>query len=85
VREAQRHLAQFVLRPVAEVVAQECAEEFGGPVGLDLISPLQAFDQGGRARAFATMIEGLSAAKAAGLSADQVKAALAFIDEAHLS
>ncbi len=32
VREAQRHLAQFVLLPIAEVVAQECSEKFGGPV-----------------------------------------------------
>lgn len=48
---------------------------------LDLVSPLQAFDQGGRARAFATMIEGLSAAKTAGLSPEVVKAALAFIDD----
>ncbi len=82
VREAQRHLVQFVLQPIAEVVAQEASEKLGAKVSLDLVSPLQAFDQGGRARAFATMIEGLSAAKAAGLSPEAVKAALAFIDEA---
>jgi hypothetical protein len=32
-------------------------------------------------RAFATMINGLAAAKAAALSADQIKVVLAFIDE----
>jgi len=82
VREAQRHLVQFVLQPIAEIVAQEASEKLGVKVALDLVSPLQAFDQGGRARAFTTMIEGLANAKAAGLSPDAVKAALAFIDEA---
>lgn len=82
VREAQRHLVQFVLQPIAEVVAQEASEKLGAKVTLDLVSPLQAFDQGGRARAFATMIEGLTAAKAAGLTPEQVKIALQFIDEA---
>lgn len=82
VREAQRHLVQFVLQPIAEVVAQEASEKFGGKVALDLVSPLQAFDQGGRARAFATMTEGLTSAKAAGLSPEAIKVALQFIDEA---
>lgn len=81
VREAQRHLAQFVLQPIAEVIAQEASEKFGGKVTFDLIAPLQAYDQGGRARAFATMIDGLTAAKEAGLSPAQVQAALQFIDE----
>lgn len=35
----------------------------------------------GRARAFAMMIDGLSAAKAAGLSPEATKVALQFIDE----
>jgi hypothetical protein len=83
VREAQRHLVQFMLQPIAELVAQEASDKLGVKVSLDLVSPLQAFDQGGRARAFATMIEGLTNAKAASLSPEAVKAALAFIDEAH--
>lgn len=82
VREAQRHLVQFALQPVAEVVAQEASDKLGTKITLDLVSPLQAFDQGGRARAFTTMIEGLANAKAAGLTPDAIKAALAFIDEA---
>lgn len=81
VREAQRHLVQFTLQPMAEVLGQEVSHKLGDKVSLDLVSPLQAFDQGGRARAFATMIEGLAAAKAAGLSPDAIRGALAFIDE----
>lgn len=81
VREAQRHLVQFMLQPIAEVIAQEAREKLGTKVSLDLVSPLQAFDQGGRARAFATIVEGLAAAKVAGLSPAQVQAALRFIDE----
>ncbi len=82
VREAQRHLVQFALQPIAEIVTQEASDKLGVTVSLDLITPLQAYDQGGRARAFATMIEGLSAAKVAGLSPDTIKVALQFIDEA---
>jgi hypothetical protein len=82
VREAQRHLAQFVLQPIAEVVAQGCSEKLGVTVTFDLITPLQAYDQGGRARAFATLIEGLAAAKSASLSSADLNAALSFIDEA---
>lgn len=81
VREAQRHLVQFVLQPMAEIIAQEASEKLGTKVELDLVSPLQAFDQGGRARAFATLVEGLKSAKEAGLSPAQVQAALQFIDE----
>jgi hypothetical protein len=62
--------------------AQEASDKLGVKVDLDLVSPLQAFDQGGRARAFATMIEGLGNAKATGLTPEAIKAALAFIDEA---
>jgi hypothetical protein len=72
----------FTLQPVAEIIAQEASEKLGTKVELDLVSPLQAFDAGGRARAFATMIEGLSAAAAASLSPEAVKVALQFIDEA---
>ncbi len=81
VREAQRHLAQFTLQPIAEIIAQECSEKLGLEVSLDLITPLQAYDQSGRARAFATLVDGLSTAKAVGLPSSQVQAALNFIDE----
>lgn len=81
VREAQRHLAQWVLQPICELIAEEAREKLGGMVDLDCISPLQAFDHGGRARAFSAMIDALAAAKAAGLSPAETAFALKFIDE----
>ena len=81
VREAQRHLAAWGLQPICELIADEATAKLGGKVDLDCISPLQAFDQGGRARAFSTLIQGLADAQAAGLSPAQVKLALAFVDE----
>lgn len=81
VREAQRHLAAWVLQPICELIAEEARDKLGVDVDLDVISPLQAFDQGGRARAFTTLINGLAAAKEAGLSPAEVAGALRFIDE----
>lgn len=80
VREAQRHLAAWVLQPMAEIIAQETSEKLGTSVELDVLRPLQAFDAGGRARAFAGMVSGLAEAKAAGLSPEQITAALQFLD-----
>jgi len=82
VREAQRHLAAWTLQPICELIAEEATAKLGAKVEIDVISPSQSFDQGGRARAFATLIKGLADAQAAGLSPAQIKAALAFIDEA---
>lgn len=81
VREAQRHLAQWTLQPLCELIAEEATAKLGGKVDLDCISPLQAFDQGGRARALKTYVEAIAAAKAANLSPAELTAALAFIDE----
>ena len=81
VREAQRHLAQWVLQPICELIAGEASEKLGGNIDLDCISPLQAFDHGGRARAFSAMIGALAEAKAAGLSQSETAFALKFIDE----
>jgi len=81
VREAQRHLAAWVLQPVAGLIAEEASAKLGARVEIDVISPTQAFDQGGRARAFTTLINGLAAAKEAGLSPAEVAGALRFIDE----
>lgn len=77
VREAQRHLAQWVLQPMAALVAQEASEKLGGRVTIDTMRPTQAFDAGGSARAFATLVQGLAMAKEAGVDA---KAALAMLD-----
>jgi phage portal protein BeeE len=77
VREAQRHLAQWTLQPLAELIAAEASEKFGGAVSIDTMGPSQAFDAGGSARAFATLVQGLAMAKDAGVDA---KAALAMLD-----
>lgn len=80
VREAQRHLAQWVLQPMAGLMAEEAATKLGGPVEIDVVRPTQAFDAGGRARAFATMVAALAQAKEAGLDPQGVEDALSFID-----
>lgn len=80
VREAQRHLAQWTLQPVCELLAEESAEKIGGPVKIDCITPLQAFDQGGTARALATVVEAMARAKEAGLSPGDFAAAMQLVD-----
>ena len=81
VREAQRHLAGWVLQPIAEILAEEASEKLGCNIEIDVVRPLAAFDHGARARAFAGMVQGLVAAKEGGLSSDEITAALAFIDQ----
>ncbi|WP_300532554.1 hypothetical protein [uncultured Mameliella sp.] len=71
VREAQRHLAQWALQPLAEGMAEECADKLGTAVKLDVMRPLQAFDTGGRARAVAGVIQALAMAKEAGVDTSQ--------------
>ncbi|SHK36318.1 Phage portal protein [Shimia gijangensis] len=77
VREAQRHLAQWQLQPVATAMAEECSEKLGGPVSLDVMRPLQAYDAGGRARAFTAIIQALASAKESGV---EVTEALKLVD-----
>jgi phage portal protein BeeE len=79
IREAQRHLATWCLQPIAELVAEEATAKLGSPVTIDTLRPLQAFDAGGRARAFAGVIEALANAKAAELEPDQVAKALSLV------
>jgi hypothetical protein len=67
VREAQRHLAMWTLQPVAEFIAAEAKEKLGGEITLDCLTPTQAFDAGGRARALTTIIQAMAAIKEAGL------------------
>jgi hypothetical protein len=79
-REAQRHLASWCLQPIAELLAEEATEKLGAAVEIDLLTPLQAFDQGGSARAVTALIQGLVAAKEAGLSDAAVAGILAKMD-----
>ncbi len=76
VREAQRHLAGWVLQPLAELLAEEARIKLGSEVLIDVGRPLQAFDAGGRARALAGLVEAMGRAKELGLSADQWNVAL---------
>ena len=76
VREAQRHLAGWVLQPICELVAEEASAKLGGKVLIDVGRPLQAFDAGGRARALSGLIEAMGRAKELGLTPDQMNQAL---------
>lgn len=67
VREGQRHLAQWMLQPIAAAMAEECAEKLAVPVTIDVMRPLQAFDAGGRARAITSIVGALAQAKEAGV------------------
>ncbi|WP_376695360.1 phage portal protein [Wenzhouxiangella sp. EGI_FJ10305] len=78
VREAQRHLAQWMLQPIAAGIAQECTAKLGDRVSIDVMKPLQAYDAGGRARALTGVVEAMAAAKAAGLSETETQTALDF-------
>lgn len=80
VREAQRHLAQLVLQPIANLMAEEATAKLGGAVSIDVVRPMQAFDHGGKARALSTMLQAMATAKEAGLDGATVKDALQFID-----
>jgi hypothetical protein len=80
VREAQRHLAQWTLQPMAALMAAEASAKLGAAVTVDVVRPSQAFDAGGRARAFGAMVQALTSAKEAGLDPQAVEDALSFID-----
>jgi hypothetical protein len=80
VREAQRHLAQWMLQPICELIAQEASQKLGADVSLDCMRPLQAFDSGGAARAVATLIEALARAKESGLNPEAVAGVLHRLD-----
>lgn len=56
IREGQRHLAQWTLEPIGKLLAEECSAKLGGPVAVDLVRPLQAFDGGGKARAVLALV-----------------------------
>ena len=79
-REARRALAMWTLQPIAVLIAAELADKLGQPVTLDVMRPLQAYDAGGRARAFSAMVGAMGEAKAAGLADDQVAALLKLVD-----
>ena len=81
VRECQRHLAQWTLQPIAELIAQEATDKLGGPVTIDVMRPLQAFDAGGRARALATVVQSLALAKESGFDTAEAMKLVDWSDE----
>lgn len=80
VREAQRHLAGWMLQPMAALLAEEATDKLGSEVFIDVMRPVQAYDVGGRARALSTIIEGLAKAKELGLSPAEVNTALTMVN-----
>jgi hypothetical protein len=80
VREAQRHLAGWVLQPIASLIAEEASEKLGAAIEIDVMRPLQAFDAGGRARSLATTVQAMVAAKEAGLAPSDLVAAMALLN-----
>jgi phage portal protein BeeE len=80
VREAQRHLCQWTLQPVAALIAQEASEKLGGTVSIDTLRPLQAYDSGGRARAMLSIVQALAAAKAGDVQQSDIDNAMRIVD-----
>lgn len=79
VREAQRHLAQWTLQPIAELLAEEASDKLGTGVRIDVMRPTQSWDAGGRARAMVSIVEALSKAKEASISTQDVNDAWATV------
>lgn len=83
VREAQRHLAQWTLQPIAMLLAEEATGKLGLPVMIDTMRPLQAFDSGGRSRSLHAIVDAMARAKEAGLSDNQINEAFALVNWGH--
>ncbi|WP_420343521.1 hypothetical protein [Paenirhodobacter sp.] len=80
VREAQRHLAQWTLQPLAMLLSEEATAKLGAEVMIDVMRPLQAFDSGLRARSFYALVDAMARAKEGGLSEDQIGQALTLVN-----
>ncbi|WP_344019301.1 hypothetical protein, partial [Microlunatus capsulatus] len=63
IREGQRHLATWMIQPIADLMAEEATRKIGSEVRIDVMRNLQAFDAGGRARAMSAIIGALAQAK----------------------
>lgn len=80
VREAQRHLAQWTLQPIAALISEEASAKLGGEPSVDVMKPLQAFDAGGRARAVSALVGAMATAKAAGIDTGDLGKALSLVN-----
>jgi phage portal protein BeeE len=72
VREAQRHLAQWYLQPIAQLIAHEASAKLDAEISVDTLQPLCAFDLGQRSRSLVAVVEALARAKEAGVDMDKV-------------
>ncbi len=70
-REAQRHLVQYTLAPIAKIIGEEATAKLGGAVAVDVETPTQAYDTGGRARALSGIIKAMAEAEAAGIDPEK--------------
>jgi hypothetical protein len=82
VREAQRHLAQWTLQPIARLMAAEASAKLSTPVAIDTLGPLSAYDAGGRARAVSAAIAAYAQAKEAGIDPNDAMTLLDWSQEA---
>jgi len=81
IREAQRHLVGYTLNPLAKIVAEEASAKLGAAISIDMETPLQSYDTGGRARALTGIIKALAEAKAAGIDPDAAMALVGWQNE----
>ena len=56
--------------PLAKLIEDEATAKLGGAVSIDVETPVQAYDTGGRARAMSAIIKAMAEAKAAGIDPD---------------
>lgn len=80
IREGQRHLSQWTLQPIAELLAEEATAKLGNDVMIDVMTPTQSFDAGGAARALSGLVEAMARAKEAGLAPEALAAAFHRVD-----
>jgi hypothetical protein len=80
VRESQRHLATWTLKPIAALLAEEASEKLGGTVTIDPLRPLHAFDAGGKARALLAVAQAFQAAKAGDINPADLAKAMDMVD-----
>ena len=66
---------------IAALIGEEATDKLGGPVALDVMRPLQAYDAGGRARALSGIVAALAEAKAAGIDPGRALELVALADD----
>lgn len=81
-RECQRHLVQYTLSPIAKLISDEATAKLGGAVLIDVETPTQAYDTGGRARALSAIVQALSAAQEAGIDPEKAMRLVGWSDGA---